>query len=128
MIFRTLEAIKEVLRQPDYCRYLWARLHHKPPNAGTEGLRLYLPSENPSADSNLSPAPRNRALPKVRNILFTGSPYAGFNPEGEPDDLQGWGSDDPVLEDAIRLLRPGRVCVVGSWKGRSAVRMARVVR
>lgn len=61
---------------------------------------------------------------KVRDLLFERSPYEDFDHEQYPEDLQGWGSDDPVLIDAIRLLRPQRICEVGSWKGRSAIQMA----
>ena len=128
MIFKTLDAIKEAVRRPAYRRYLWARLYRKPANIGTEALRLYLQSENVSAEPNSSPAPHNHALSKVRDLLFTESPYAGFSPDGEPNDLQGWGSDDPILGDAIRLVQPSRICEVGSWKGRSAIHMAQVVR
>ena len=64
----------------------------------------------------------------LREILYAVSPYESINPADYPDDLQGWGSDHPVLAAAIEKLRPKRIVEVGSWKGRSAINMARVVR
>jgi Methyltransferase domain len=128
MLFRILDTIKAVLRRPGYRQYLWAKLCRRPINVGAEMLRLYLPIEKRSIEQEFSAVPRGHALPKVRDMLFKESPYAGFIPEDESSDLQGWASDDPILEDAIRLLQPGRICEIGSWKGRSAVHMARVVK
>src|SRR5262249_38309328 len=65
---------------------------------------------------------------KVSDWLFEKSPYEDFSVHAHPDDLQGWGGSDPVLVGAIQLLRPARVCEVGSWKGRSAINMASIAR
>lgn len=65
---------------------------------------------------------------RLREKLYTVCPYEGLDPAQYPDDLQGWGSDHPVLAAAIEKLRPTRIVEVGSWKGRSAINMARVVR
>lgn len=64
----------------------------------------------------------------LRDILYSTSPYEGLDPSDYPDDLQGWGSDHPVLASVIEKLRPQRIVEVGSWKGRSAINMARIVR
>jgi len=64
----------------------------------------------------------------IRDLLFDASPYADFDPSPHPDDLHGWGSDDPILTDAIKSIRPSVVCEVGSWKGRSAINMARAAK
>jgi hypothetical protein len=64
----------------------------------------------------------------VRDLLFEKSPYDGFDPRPYPADLQGWGSDHPALIEAIKVLRPARICEVGSWKGRSAINMAHAVK
>ena len=64
----------------------------------------------------------------LREILYAVSPFDGIDPADYPDDLQGWGSDHPILAAAIEKLRPKRIVEVGSWKGRSAINMARIVR
>src|SRR5687768_5229089 len=64
----------------------------------------------------------------IRDQLFERSPYEDFDATPHPDDVQGWGSDDPLLVEAIHALRPARICEVGSWKGRSAINMAKAVK
>ena len=64
----------------------------------------------------------------IRDRLFDCSPYDGFDPAPYPEDLQGWGSHHPLLAEAIQVVRPRLVCEVGSWKGRSAINMARAVK
>ncbi len=54
------------------------------------------------------------------------SPYEGFDPERYPDDLQGWGSDDPIFRDLIAAARPELIVEVGTWKGASALHMAKI--
>jgi Methyltransferase domain len=56
------------------------------------------------------------------------NPYAGFDPSPYPDDLQGWGSDDPIFAAVIDYVRPRLIVEVGTWKGRSAINMARLCR
>ena len=41
---------------------------------------------------------------KLRDVLYTSCPYAGLDISQYPDDLQGWGSDHPVLTAAIEKL------------------------
>jgi hypothetical protein len=64
----------------------------------------------------------------IRDKLFQHSPYDGFDPTPYPTDMQGWGSDHYLLGEAIRALKPRAICEIGSWKGRSAINMARIVR
>lgn len=64
----------------------------------------------------------------LRDRIFEVSPYEDFDPTPYPEDLQGWGSDDPLLTEAVRVLRPALICEVGSWKGRSAINMARAAK
>ncbi|MGH7120211.1 MAG: class I SAM-dependent methyltransferase [Acetobacteraceae bacterium] len=73
-------------------------------------------------------SPPGAPLTRICDVLFEKSPYDGFDPLPHPDDMQGWGSDAPVLMQAIEVLRPRRICEVGSWKGRSAINMARAVK
>jgi hypothetical protein len=65
---------------------------------------------------------------KIRDLLYESSPYEGFDSAPHPPDLQGWGSDHPVLTRVIQQLRPNRILEVGTWKGRSAISMARAAR
>lgn len=64
----------------------------------------------------------------IREQLFEVDPYAGFNALAYGRDLQGWESDHRYLPYAIDRARPSAILEVGSWKGRSAVNMARKVR
>ena len=58
--------------------------------------------------------------------FFLKDPYEGA--KLVPLDLQGWASDDPILAACIAKVRPKLIIEVGSWKGASAVHMARVCR
>lgn len=51
-------------------------------------------------------------------------PWAGYMPD-VPDDVQGWGSDDPIFAELVRQVRPQAILEVGTWKGASALEMAR---
>lgn len=51
-------------------------------------------------------------------------PWAGYFPD-VPADVQGWGSDDPIFAELVRRVRPQMVLEVGTWKGASALEMAR---
>ena len=61
-------------------------------------------------------------------LLHDVSPYEGFDPDEYPSDLQGWGSDDPIFRDLIAAVRPKIIVEVGTWKGASAIHMARIAR
>lgn len=43
-----------------------------------------------------------------------------------PLDLQGWGSTHPLFEHVLGTIRPRLIVEVGSWKGGSAIHMARL--
>jgi len=62
---------------------------------------------------------------RVRDLLFLVDPYKDFRFCGDKVDLRGWNGDSPVLRNLIRKLRPELVVEVGSWKGQSAVTLAR---
>lgn len=60
----------------------------------------------------------------VRQKIFRGhDPYANFNTIGL--DMQGWNSQVPAFEEVITEVRPSLIVEVGSWKGASAIHMAR---
>jgi predicted O-methyltransferase YrrM len=64
----------------------------------------------------------------VLQLLHPDSPYAGFDPSGFVEDTQGWGSDDPIFQTLIETFRPKLIVEVGTWKGASALNMARIAR
>lgn len=62
----------------------------------------------------------------IESLFYERSPYEGFDPEPYPADLQGWGSDDPIFREVIAAVRPKIIVEVGTWKGASAINMARI--
>ena len=67
-------------------------------------------------------------LRRVRDVIFERPPYDGFDAAKWPSDMQGWHSDHPILNRAIERIRPASILEIGSWKGRSAINMARHTR
>jgi hypothetical protein len=62
----------------------------------------------------------------IREQLYKGIDiYAGFTIDETKVDMQGWGSDHPILPWTIENLKPSLIIEVGSWKGRSAITMAK---
>lgn len=51
------------------------------------------------------------------------NPYTDFTPTTY--DLQGWASTSPCFEESIKELKPKTIVEVGSWKGASAIHMAK---
>lgn len=45
-----------------------------------------------------------------------------------PLDLDGWNGNKPIFEKHIKDVQPTRIIEVGTWKGQSAVNMARIVK
>jgi predicted O-methyltransferase YrrM len=62
---------------------------------------------------------------RVRDRLFKVSPYENVELGDVEADLQGWRSDSYILTDAIERLRPSLILEIGTWKGRSAINMAK---
>ena len=65
---------------------------------------------------------------RVRDAVYGSSPFDGFPAEEYASDLQGWNSEHPIFEEVIRSRRPRRILEVGTWKGASAIHMARLCR
>ncbi|MBV9633553.1 MAG: class I SAM-dependent methyltransferase [Methylobacteriaceae bacterium] len=62
---------------------------------------------------------------RVRDAIFKISPYLDLDLTHVEPDLQGWRSDSYILMDAIDRIRPSLILEIGTWKGRSAINMAR---
>ena len=62
---------------------------------------------------------------RIRPLLHRQDPYHGFEPTAWPDDASGWGSDSPAFAELVGKCRPQRVIEVGTWKGGSALTIAR---
>jgi hypothetical protein len=60
--------------------------------------------------------------------IYDADPYEGFPLDDHPEDTQGWGSRHPIFETLIRRVDPQLVVEVGTWKGGSALQMARVLK
>jgi len=59
--------------------------------------------------------------------IFTKNPYADFN-EDLSVDIQGWGTNGDTLNKLIDEVKPSLIVEVGSWKGASAIGMAKHVK
>ena len=64
---------------------------------------------------------------RIRPLLHRRDPYAGFDFQRFPDDPAGWGSDSPAFAELVAEVRPHRVVEVGTWKGGSALTIARAL-
>lgn len=74
-----------------------------------------------------APAPRAAApADALTALLHDMSPYEGFDASAWPDDVQGWGSEDPLFLEVMAAVKPRLIVEVGSWKGASAIHMARM--
>ncbi len=67
-------------------------------------------------------------MSQLLSLFHETSPYDGFDPGAHPDDLQGWGSSDPIFGEIISAIKPKIIVEVGSWKGASAINMAKIVK
>jgi predicted O-methyltransferase YrrM len=63
---------------------------------------------------------------RVRDAVYGNSPYEDFALDEHSPDLQGWDSEHPIFEELLRSCRPRRILEVGTWKGASAIHMARL--
>lgn len=54
------------------------------------------------------------------------SPYDGFVCDPTKVDLHGWASEGPVFNKLIEEIKPELIVEVGTWKGASAVNIARL--
>jgi hypothetical protein len=64
----------------------------------------------------------------VSQLLHRSDPYEGFVADNWPLDIQGWYSDHPIFDELFSKLKPQLIIEVGTWKGASAIQMARLAR
>lgn len=64
--------------------------------------------------------------PDLWTLFYKENPLATYEPT--EDDLTGWNSTSDAFELAIREIEPKFIIEVGSWKGRSAIHMARLAK
>lgn len=62
---------------------------------------------------------------RIRPLLHRIDPYKDFDPSAWPEDSSGWGSDSPAFAELVETIRPGRLIEIGTWKGGSALTLAR---
>lgn len=65
----------------------------------------------------------------IREKLFRGqSIYENFPYDPTKVDLQGWGGTHGIFAHCINKIKPKLIIEVGTWKGRSAITMAKCLR
>lgn len=60
--------------------------------------------------------------------IHLSSPYERFDAADYDIDLQGWASTSPVFKSLIGKVKPSLIIEVGTWKGASAITMARALK
>lgn len=128
-IRRRIAAGRRSVLVPHRVRRLWqlSRMIGVPATA-----RLLLDRLSRKAAPAARPRPVRPAnvgeMDPVTALLHDVSPYQGFDPAAWPADLQSWGSEDPVFLEIMSKVRPKLIVEVGSWKGASAIHMARMAK
>ena len=59
-------------------------------------------------------------------LLYPENPLATIEPAGDDADVQGWNSDSAAFEWVFSKYMPKTIIEVGSWKGASAIHMAKL--
>ena len=62
----------------------------------------------------------------IRELIWGENPLNGIDVQAHPDDTQGWNSTHSFFEPLIKLTQPKLIVEVGTWKGGSAIHMARI--
>ncbi|WP_458094687.1 class I SAM-dependent methyltransferase [Roseomonas sp. WA12] len=81
-----------------------------------------IPEDNPGGPGEAGGA-APPSIGRVRRLLHDVDPYAELQ-HSYPQDMQGWGSKDPIFRRTITAQRPKLIVEVGTWKGASAIHMA----
>ncbi len=64
----------------------------------------------------------------IRRQLHLTDPYEGFIVDPSQVDMHGWGGTHPIFEQIIGQMKPKTIVEVGTWKGASAITMAKALR
>jgi len=72
-----------------------------------------------------APGTRSSLRDFVRALELDAAP-AKFDADAIGSDMQGWGSQSPLFAEVIDKLKPREIVEVGTWKGASAIHMARL--
>ncbi|ABV93685.1 putative methyltransferase [Dinoroseobacter shibae DFL 12 = DSM 16493] len=63
---------------------------------------------------------------KFKDYFYTQDIYAGFDMDQVAPDTQGWGSTAGIFAKLLDELKPAKIVEVGTWKGASAIHMAKL--
>lgn len=72
-----------------------------------------------------SPVAPSQKGGQVRGLLYSKDPYIDL-PFSYPPDMQGWDSEHPIFLEIIAAVRPKLIVEIGTWKGASAIHMAKL--
>lgn len=56
------------------------------------------------------------------------NPYDGFNYDLYKDDISGWHGNHYIFFDLLQHIRPKSILEIGTWKGQSAINMAKIIK
>ena len=62
---------------------------------------------------------------ELMQAIHGGDVYRDFDFRSYPCELTGWGGESPAFAELVRQVRPRLILEVGTWKGASAVSMAK---
>lgn len=64
----------------------------------------------------------------LTSSILKSDPYLNFPSQDYPQDMQGWGSHDPIFAQILSAIAPSIILEIGTWKGVSAIYMAELLK
>jgi len=64
----------------------------------------------------------------IMDLIHENNPYDNFDKDGYTLDLQGWKTKSKIYNRLINEIRPNLLIEVGTWKGCSAIHMAKHIK
>jgi predicted O-methyltransferase YrrM len=64
----------------------------------------------------------------ITNLIHTENPYTNFNHQDYNLDLQGWVANPEFLQNIVKNRKPKLIIEVGTFKGKSSILMAEVLK